>query len=109
MADHIIDMRFVKNPHWDENLRNLNGLDEAVGNFLSQDEAANKVLRQLQQTLKLMLCRIKAEGRPNFTLAFGCTGGKHRSVWAAAKIGKWIEDQGYEVRLSHRELNNVVG
>ena len=105
MADHIIDVRFVKNPHWDENLRNLDGLDKAVGTFLSQDEVAIKVLCQFQQTLKLTLYRIKAEGRPNFTLAFGCTGGKHRSVWAAAKVAKWIEVQGYQVRLSHRDLN----
>ena len=85
-ADQIIDMRFAKNPHWDDALRELTGLDGDVAAFLAQDEAANMVLNQLQQMLKLILDRMKADGRPNLTLAFGCTGGKHRSGWAATKI-----------------------
>tara|TARA_B100001564_G_scaffold131271_1_gene109944 strand:+ start:174 stop:389 length:216 start_codon:yes stop_codon:yes gene_type:complete len=67
----------------------------------------NAVLCQLQEMLTLMLDRMKEEGRPNLTLAFGCTGGKHRSVWAAAEIAKWIEAQGHPVRLHHRELDKT--
>ena len=103
-ADQIIDMRFAKNPHWNNDLRELSGLDKDVVVFLAQDAVANRFLGQLQQMLLLMLGRIKAEGRPNLTLAFGCTGGKHRSVWAAVKIAKWLEGQGYPVQLDHREL-----
>ena len=94
-ADQIIDMRFAKNPHWDDALRELTGLDGDVATFLARDKAANMVLQQLQEMLTLMLDRMKAEGRSNLTLAFGCTGGKHRSVWAAARIAKWIEAQGH--------------
>ena len=106
-ADQIIDMRFAKNPHWDSALRDLTGRDDDVAAFLAQDEAANMVLHQLQEMLTLMLVRMKADGRPNLTLAFGCTGGKHRSVWAAAKIAKWIEAQGHPIRLHHRELDEM--
>ena len=102
-------MRFAKNPHWDDALRDLTGLDGDVDDFLAQDEVANTVLYQLQEMLTLMLDRMKADGRPNLTLAFGCTGGKHRSVWAAARMAKWIEAQGHPVRLHHRELDEVAG
>ncbi|MDC1383678.1 RNase adapter RapZ [Candidatus Puniceispirillum sp.] len=107
-ADQIFDMRFAKNPYWNDDLRGLTGLDKDVVSFFAQDELANRFLFQLQQMLRLMLGRIKEEGRPNFTLAFGCTGGKHRSVWAAAKITKWIQGQGFPVQLDHRELKEVV-
>ena len=107
-ADQIIDMRFVKNPHWNDDLRDLTGLDKDVVSFLTQDDVAHRFLTQLQQMLKLMIDRIKAEGRPNLTLAFGCTGGKHRSVWAAEKTAKWLEGQGCPVNLDHRELKEKV-
>ena len=90
------------------NLRELTGLDKEVDAFLARDEVASRLLVQLQKMFKLMISRIKAEGRPNFTLAFGCTGGKHRSVWAAAKMAKWIEGQGHPVHLYHREFKEGV-
>ena len=108
-ADQIFDMRFAKNPHWDDALRELTGLDGDVAAFLARDKAANMVLQQLQEILTLMLDRMKAEGRSNLTLAFGCTGGKHRSVWAAEQMAKWIEAQGHPVRLHHRELDEIAG
>ncbi len=108
-ADQIIDMRFAKNPHWDFALRELTGLDNDVSAFLAQDKAANLVLHQLQEMLILMLDRMKADGRPNLTLAFGCTGGKHRSVWAAARIAKWVEAQGHPIHIHHRELDEIFG
>ena len=108
-ADQIIDMRFAKNPHWDDALRELTGRDGDVAAFLAQDEAANMFLHQLQDMLTLMLDRMRADGRPIFTLAFGCTGGKHRSVWAAAKIATWIEARGHPIHLHHRDLNKMVG
>jgi UPF0042 nucleotide-binding protein len=108
-ADQIIDMRFAKNPHWDDALRELTGLDGDVAAFLSRDEAASVVLDQLKAMLTLMLDRMKANGRPILTIAFGCTGGKHRSVWAAEKIAKWIEAQGHPIHLHHRELDEMVG
>ena len=97
-------MRFAKNPHWDDGLRDQTGLDAKVAEFLAKDEMAIKVLDQLKSMLALMLSRMNSDGRPNLTLAFGCTGGKHRSVWAATQIASWIEAKGHPVRLEHREL-----
>ena len=55
-----------------------------------------------------MLSRMNSDGRAHLTLAFGCTGGKHRSVWAAAQIASWIEAEGHPVRLEHRELAKAL-
>ncbi len=107
-ADQIIDMLFATNPHWNDDLRDLTELNKAVINFLAQDKVANIVLARLKQMLRLMLCRIKIDGRPNLTLAFSCTRGKHRPVWAAEQMAKWIEEQGYLIGLDHRELKKVV-
>ena len=107
-ADQIIDMRFAKNPHWDDGLRDLTGLDAKVVAFLEKDDAAQDVLGQFKAMLSVMFARMKIDGRPHLTLAFGCTGGKHRSVWAAAHMAKWIEAEGYPVRLEHRELAKIA-
>jgi UPF0042 nucleotide-binding protein len=103
-ADQVFDMRFAKNPHWDDGLRDQTGLDSKVAEFLAKDEMAIAVLDQVKSMLALMLSRMNSDGRAHLTLAFGCTGGKHRSVWAAAQIASWIEAEGHPVRLEHREL-----
>jgi len=103
-ADQVIDMRFAKNPHWVNSLREKTGLDEEVANLLSKDEAAETVLENFKQILDTTLSRMQEDGRPKLTLAFGCTGGKHRSVWAAEKIGDWLKARGHMVYIRHREL-----
>ena len=89
-------------------MRNLTGLDAKVAAFLEKDDAAREVLDQFKAMLSVMFARMKIDGRPYLTLAFGCTGGKHRSVWAAAHIAKWVEAEGYRVRLEHRELAKIA-
>ena len=103
-ADQVIDMRFAKNPHWDDGLRDQTGLDSKVAEFLAKDEMAIAVLDQVKSMLAIMFRRMDSDGRAHLTLAFGCTGGKHRSVWAAAQIASWVEAEGHPVRLEHREL-----
>ncbi|MEK9719363.1 MAG: RNase adapter RapZ [Candidatus Puniceispirillum sp.] len=103
-ADHIVDMRFARNPHWDDQLRDMTGLDDAVVAFLRADTDAMAVLDHMKATLDIMLGRMQAEGRPQMTLGFGCTGGKHRSVWAAREMAGWLGEKGYQVTLRHREL-----
>ena len=75
-ADQVIDMRFAKNPHWVNSLREKTGLDEEVANLLIKDEAAETVLENFKQILDTTLSRMQEDGRPKLTLAFGCTGGK---------------------------------
>ncbi len=105
-ADQIVDMRFARNPHWDHQLRDMTGLDDPVAAFLRADTDAMTVLDHIKATLDIMLGRMQAEGRPQMTLGFGCTGGKHRSVWAAREVAGWLSDKGYKVTIRHRELTD---
>ena len=104
-ADQIFDMRFAKNPHWDDGLRAQTGLDKDVAAFISADPVASDMLQHIKHILSETLVRIRHEGRPHITIGFGCTGGRHRSVWGARQIACWIAEQGYPVELTHRELN----
>ena len=104
-ADVVLDMRFADNPHWVDDLREKTGLAAEIDAYVRQDEIAQYVLSDRQRMLTPMLDRMSAEGRPLFTLAFGCTGGRHRSVWAAEAIGKWLRVQGHDISLNHRSLD----
>lgn len=103
-ADQIFDLRFAKNPHWDDALQAYTGLDTDVAAYILADPAVASVLYHIKMILSETLGRMRLEGRPNVTVGFGCTGGKHRSVWGAQLIGAWIADQGYRVQVTHREL-----
>ena len=107
-SDVVIDMRFAENPHWAANLRRLDGRDEEVANFLNEDSVAVGVIESFKSMLVEMLPRMSREGRPLLTVAFGCTGGQHRSVWAAETISSWLREQGYSVKLAHRELRDNI-
>ena len=104
-ADQIFDMRFAKNPHWDDGLRAQTGLDKDVAAFIAADPVASDMLQHIKHILSETLGRIRHEGRPHITVGFGCTGGRHRSVWGARQIACWVAEKGYPVELTHRELN----
>jgi len=103
-ADQIFDMRFARNPHWDDKLQAQTGLDSAVAAYIEDDPAAPAVLRHIKDILSETLGRMRHDGRPHVTIGFGCTGGRHRSVWGAKQIADWISDQGHPVKIHHREL-----
>ena len=107
MPDHsdlVVDMRFAENPHWVAELRPYDGRDPQIVAFLEADEGAVRVLDSFKTILNEMLPRLAREGRPLATIAFGCTGGRHRSVWASEAIAAWLRAQDYNVSLTHREL-----
>ncbi len=103
-SDMVIDMRFAENPHWVAALRKQDGRDDAVAAFLNEDDKAVAVLESLKSMLTEMLPRMSREGRPLLTIAFGCTGGQHRSVWATETMAAWFRENGYLVKVAHREL-----
>ncbi|MEC7588471.1 MAG: RNase adapter RapZ [Pseudomonadota bacterium] len=103
-SDLVIDMRFADNPYWVTELRSFDGRDEPVAAFLQADEAASSVVSSLKGILAEMLPRMTREGRPLMTIAFGCTGGRHRSVWAVETVAAWLAAEGYDVESTHREL-----
>ena len=103
-SDLVVDMRFAENPHWVAELRPYDGRDPQIVAFLEADEGAVRVLDSFKTILNEMLPRLAREGRPLATIAFGCTGGRHRSVWASETIAAWLRAQDYNVSLTHREL-----
>ena len=103
-TDMVLDMRFLDNPHWQPDLAPLTGLDEAVANFIKAHERFDATMASLKAMLNEMLPRFAAEGRPQFSIGFGCTGGRHRSVFTAEFVAEMISAMGHEVRVKHREL-----
>ena len=104
-ADLVFDVRFLKNPHYDLELRPLTGLDAAVGRFISADKSFRPFLANLKRLLAPLLAAYAAEGKSYLTVAFGCTGGRHRSVFVAEKLAAWLSAKGRPVKLRHRDLD----
>ena len=103
-ADVVMDVRFLPNPHWDENLRPLSGLDQAVKDDVLSRPEAIEFLRNFQDLLQSVLPHYASEGKSYLTIAVGCTGGRHRSVAIAEEIGHGLRASGQPVRVSHRDL-----
>jgi len=107
-ADLVFDVRFLRNPHYDLALRSLTGLDADVGAYVEQDDAFNGFWGNLTNLIQPLLPRYSAEGKSYLTIAIGCTGGQHRSVYLAEKLWKWLQKNGENVQLQHRELTNAA-
>jgi RNase adapter protein RapZ len=103
-ADLVLDMRFLRNPHWDEALRPGTGMDADVSAYIAADPAYGPALDQIESLLKLLLPRYEREGKSYITIAFGCTGGRHRSVHAAETIAKRLRAAGFSPTIAHRDL-----
>jgi len=103
-ADLVFDMRFLRNPHWDEKLRPGTGLDADVAAYVAADPAYDDAMKQIEDLLLLLLPRYRAEGKAYVTIAFGCTGGRHRSVHVTERVAKRLRDAGFSPTVAHRDL-----
>ncbi len=103
-ADLVFDMRFLRNPHWDAALRPGTGLDADVSAYIAADPAYEAAIGRIEELLLLLLPRYRAEGKSYVTVAFGCTGGRHRSVHVAERVGARLRDAGFSPTVSHRDL-----
>lgn len=103
-ADMVFDMRFLRNPHWDEALRPMTGLDPPVGDYIAADPAYQDAYARILDLLQLLLPRYQLEGKAYLTIAFGCTGGKHRSVYLAEQAALTLRAAGYDLTVNHRDL-----
>lgn len=103
-ADMVFDMRFLSNPHWKEEYRHLTGLDKDIQTYIEHDEIFPEFYNNLVTMLSKLLHRYKDNGKRYFTIAFGCTGGQHRSVYTAQKIAGWLKTQNHPVTIHHREM-----
>jgi len=105
-ADLVFDARFLRNPHYDPELQPLTGRDKKVGIHIESDADFVAFLERLTDLLALLLPRFQAEGKSYLTIAVGCTGGRHRSVFVAEKLGVWLGGQALRVDVRHRELQD---
>jgi UPF0042 nucleotide-binding protein len=103
-ANLVFDMRFLRNPHWQEALRPLSGLDEAVGDYIAGDAAYAEALSRIEALLFTLLPLYQADGKAFVRIAFGCTGGRHRSVHVAERVALRLRAAGFSPNLDHRDL-----
>ena len=103
-ADLVFDTRFLANPHYRDELRARTGQDPAVGAYIEADPAYGRFFAGLTQLLLPLIPGFEREGKSYLTLAVGCTGGRHRSVFVAERLAAWLTAQGRTVDLRHRDI-----
>lgn len=103
-ADFVFDVRFLPNPHWDINLRPLTGLDEPVINYLSKQDEVTNFIYQTANYLQQWLPMLEKNNRSYLTIAIGCTGGQHRSVFIAEQLAEFFKAQNKQIQIRHRTL-----
>lgn len=104
-TDLVIDCRFLPNPHWVDDLRPLTGLDEPVRRYVLDQEVTADFLAELTSLLRLVMPSYVKEGKSYLTIAFGCTGGRHRSVAIAQEIAGALRELGFAPKVSHRDID----
>lgn len=104
LADLVFDMRFLDNPHWVPELREKTGLDPQVGAHIEKDPAFGEAFDQIKNLLLTLLPRYRAQGKAHVHIAFGCTGGKHRSVFTAQSMAAALQQEGLSPTVRHRNL-----
>ena len=103
-ASMVFDCRFLPNPHWEETLRPLTGLDHPVREYVENQSMTEPFLKQLKDMLDLLLPVYAAGGHTFFSLAFGCTGGRHRSVAITEIIREHLIESGFDPLITHRDI-----
>lgn len=104
-ADLVLDVRFLRNPHYVPALRPGTGRDAQVQAFIRADPALEPFLADLRRLLAPLLPRYEGEGKSYLTIAFGCTGGRHRSVYLTELMAAWLRETGWEATTVHRDLD----
>ncbi len=103
-VDMVFDCRFLANPHWNPDLRSQDGRDRPVADYVGQDPRFGPFFDQVRDLLSFLLPAYRDEGKTHLSVAFGCTGGQHRSVTLAQALAKVLAEHGQQVSIRHREL-----
>jgi UPF0042 nucleotide-binding protein len=104
-ADIVMDLRFLPNPHWEDDLRPLTGHDPKVRDYVLETAVGSAFIDRFDDLLASLLPQYQAEGRTYLTVALGCTGGRHRSVAVAEELAARLRQRGVPVRTSHRDVS----
>lgn len=105
--DLVFDVRFLRNPHWQEELRPLTGRDPAVADYVADDPLYAEFLDRITGLVSFLLPAYVKEGKTYLTVGFGCTGGRHRSVALAESFAKVLADADWRVSTRHREIESI--
>ncbi len=106
-ADLLLDVRFLKNPHFDAELRPLTGTDKAVVEYVWEDDGAEETVKRYVELLEFLVPRYEQEGKRYLTVGIGCTGGRHRSVALAEEIAKRLANAGLQTEVIHRDITRA--
>jgi UPF0042 nucleotide-binding protein len=106
-VDMVMDMRFLKNPHWDESLRHMTGLEESIIKYVTSDAEYSTTFGNIQTLLNHQLAQFAKADRSYVNVAFGCTGGKHRSVVVTQQMGASLKASGFKVKIHHRDIERA--
>ncbi len=103
-ADMVLDVRFLPNPHWVDELRPLTGLDPPVRDYVLTNDEAKEFVDRIVDLLELLLPAYRKEGKAYLSIAIGCTGGRHRSVAIAEEIRRRLAELGTDASVTHRDV-----
>ena len=103
-ADYVFDVRCLPNPYWEPSLRSYTGRDQEVAEFLQQQPETKKMVDDIQHFVESWLPYFASSNRTYLTVAIGCTGGQHRSVYVAEQLVKYFEEKHNNVQIRHREF-----
>ncbi len=103
-SDMVLDVRFLPNPFYEEDLRPLTGNDKPVGDFICRYPQTFQYLKLEEQLLDFLVPQYISEGKSQLVISVGCTGGQHRSVFVANKLYDYLRTQGYNVEITHRDI-----
>lgn len=104
-VDMVFDCRFLPNPYWEEELRALSGQDPDIEAYVLERDAGRQFVDDVERMLGHLLPEYAAEGRSYLTIAFGCTGGRHRSVAIAERVSRILGSSGWQPRVNHRDID----
>ncbi|WP_458791835.1 RNase adapter RapZ [Yoonia sp. MH D7] len=102
--DIVMDCRFLRNPHWDDSLRSMDGRDAAVDAYVTADPRFAPFFEKIKDLVDFLLPAHKEEGKSHLSIGFGCTGGQHRSVTVAQRLAEALAKDGWQVSKRHREM-----
>ena len=103
-ADMILDVRFLPNPYYDDDLRSLPGNEPEVRDYVLDNDVAREYIERMKGMLKFLMPKYEAEPKSYLTRAVGCTGGRHRSVAVAGELLRLLRDLDYDARIRHRDV-----
>lgn len=106
LADLVFDMRFLDNPHWEPELREQTGQDAPVAEYIAAQSAFTEAFAKVSDLVLDLLPRYRAQGRAYLHIAFGCTGGRHRSVFSAEQMAQVLREAGFSPTLLHRNIQS---